>query len=334
MINSASMLASGTAGSYFSNIANESSNTATSTPQITKDMTPSQIRRQLQMQFASQSFGLNSGEQQQIGSYFSQINNIYGVDDSKLRKQEEAEFKELKSQLDDIYGLSGEPKKLTAEEQNKVDEIQEELDKLYDILPTKEPEGSDIKRAESLKWELKKLYYPEGKVLTAAEKKVESSIQSELKELFGINGPKTLTDEEQVTADELRKQIDEIQGTTPKELTAEEKEKADDILKKMEELAGKIVTHGLSNIEKNLYNNLDDRLDKLTKLSKERALTDKEQDELQKTTENINTLLDKAAKIQDQQDAQANQVYSQMNGFFSQMGMGSSGGGTLLSTLV
>ncbi len=332
MINSASMLTGGTAGSYFSNIANESA--TASTPKISKDMTPSQIRRQLQMQFASQSFGLTSDEQQQVGSYFSQINNIYGVDDSKLRKQEEAQFKELKAQLDDLYGLSGEPKKLTAEEQAKVDEIQEKLDKLYDILPTKEPEGSDRKRAESLKWELKKLYYPEGKVLTAAEKKVESSIQAELKQLFGINGPKTLTEEEQATADELRKQMNEIQGTTPKELTADEKEKANEIIKQMEELAGKIVTHGLSNIEKNLYHKLDDRLDKLTKLSKERSLTDKEQDELQKTSESLNTLLDKAAKIQDQQDAQAKQVYSQMNGFFSQMGMGYSGGGTLLSTLV
>ncbi|SME92005.1 hypothetical protein [Desulfovibrio gilichinskyi] len=332
MINSASMLTSGTAGSYFSNIANESAKT--STPQITKEMTPSQIRRQLQMQFASQSFGLTSDEQQQVGSYFSQINNIYGVDDSKLRKEEEAQFKALKTQLDDLYGLSGEPKKLTVEEQAKVDEIQSKLDKLYDILPTKEPTGSDLKRAESLKWELRKLYYPDGKVLTAAEKKVESSIQSELKELFGIHGPKTLTEEEQTTADELRKQMDEINGTTKKELTADEKEKADDIIKKMEELAGKIVTHGLSNIEKTLYNRFDERLDELTKLSKERSLTEKEQAELKKTNENINTLLDKAAKIQDQQDAQANQVYSQMNGFFSQMGMGYSGGGTLLSTRV
>lgn len=331
MINSASMLTGGTAGSYFSNISNNSSATASS-PRITKDMTPSQIRRQLQMQFSSQSFGLTSDEQQQVGSYFSQINNIYGVDDSKLRKEEEAKFKELKTELDDLYGLSGEPKKLTVEEQAKVDEIQKKLDNLYDILPTKEPEGSDRKRAESLKWELRKLYYPDGKVLTAAEKKVESSIQSELKELFGINGPKTLTKEEQATADGLRKQMDEIQGTTKKELTAEEKEKADGIIKQMEELAGKIVTHGLSNTEKTLYHRFDERLDQLTKLSKERTLTEKEQEELKKTTENINTLLDKAAKIQDQQDAQSKQVYSQMNGFFSQMGYG--GGGTLLSTSV
>ncbi|MBI9110385.1 hypothetical protein [Maridesulfovibrio ferrireducens] len=321
---------SGTAGSYFSNISNESSKNEL--PHISKDLSRGQIRRQLQMQFASQSFGLTSDEQQQVGSYFSQINNIYGVNDSAMRAGQEKKFGELKSQLDDLYGLSGEPKKLTDEEKTKLDDIQTKLDELYDILPTKDPQGADRNRAESLKWELRKLYYPEGKVLTSAEKKMETSIQAELKELFGIEGPKTLTSEEQVTADDLRKQMDEIRGTTKKELTDEEKIKADVIIKEMEEIAGKLVTHGLSNIEKTLYFRFDERADELNKLSKERPLTEKEQEELKKTNTNINTLLDKAAKIQEQQDAQAKQVHSQMNGFFSQMGY--KGGGSLLSTRV
>jgi hypothetical protein len=284
------------------------------------------------MQFASQGFGLTSDEQQQVGSYFSQINDIYGTTENKVRDEQEKRFQELKTELDDLYGLSDEPKQLTDEEQIEADEIQTKLDELYNILPTKDPEGADRNRAEALKWELRKLYYPEGKVLTAAEKKVESSIQTELKELFGIEGPKTLTSEEQVVADELRSELDKIMGTTKKELTDEEKVRADEIISEMEDIAGKLVTQGLSTVEKNLYKQFDDRLDKLTALSKERTLTADEQAELDETNKHINTLLDKAEKIQAQQDAQAKQVHSQMNGFFSQMGY--KGGGSLLSTQV
>ncbi len=320
----------GTAASYFDNKAKGSSESEKTN--ISKDLTAGQIRRQLQMQFASQSFGLTSDEQQQVGSYFSQLNNIYGTTDNSMRDDQEKRFKELKSELDDLYGLSGEPKKLTAEEIEKADEIQTKLDELYNILPTKEPEGADRNRAESLKWELRKLYYPEGKTLSVAEKKVESSIQVELKELFGIEGPKELSTEEQTIADGLRVQLDEIMGTTKKELNDVEKARADEIISEMEGLAGKIITHGLSTAEKNLYTQFDKRLNELTELSKERELTEKEQADLSETNKHIDTLLNKAAKIQQQQDTQAKQVHSQMGGFFSQMGY--QGGGSLLSTQV
>lgn len=158
-----------TAGSYFSTIANNTQRAKS--PNISANLSPTQIRRQLQMQFATMSFGLNSSEQQQVNGYFSQLNNIYGVNDSSVREDQEKKFKELKAELDKLYGLDGEPKELTAAEQKKVDEIQAQLDELYEIVPTKDPQGTDRQRAESLKWELKKLYYPEGKVLSAAEKK-------------------------------------------------------------------------------------------------------------------------------------------------------------------
>ncbi len=158
-----------TAGSYFNNISNNTQ--SAQKPNISNNMSPTQIRRQLQMQFASMSFGLTSDEQQQVGSYYSQINNIYGVDNKSVRDEQEKKFNTLKKELDELYGLDGDPKKLTTEEQDKVDELQEKLDKLYNILPTKDPQGTDRQRAESLKWELKKLYYPEGKILTAGEKK-------------------------------------------------------------------------------------------------------------------------------------------------------------------
>ncbi|CCO24733.1 hypothetical protein [Maridesulfovibrio hydrothermalis] len=321
---------SGTAGSYFKNIA-ESDYTA-KTPNISNKLSSHQIRRQLQMQFASMSFGLSSDEQQKVGSYFSQINNIYGVNDTSIRDEQEKRFKELKAELDELYGLDGEPKKLTVEEKKQVEEIQTKLDELYNIVPTKDPQGADRQRAESLKWELKKLYYPEGKILSAAEKKVEASIHGELKELFGIEGPKKLTKEEQAIADSLNKQMDEIMGTTKKQLTEEESKRADALIKEMEQVVGNLVTHGLSRAEKNIYFNLDDKADALKDLAKERTLTDEEQDELAKITQNINILLDKAAKIQEQQDHQAKQVHNQMGGFFSQLG--SLGGGTLLSTTI
>ncbi|WP_421901669.1 hypothetical protein [Maridesulfovibrio sp.] len=327
MFTSSVLSGSSTAGSYFSNIANNSQSART--PNISSNLTPSQIRRQLQMQFATMSFGLDSSEQQQVNGYFSQLNNIYGVNDSSIREEQEKKFKELKKELDELYGLDKEPKKLTSEEQKKVDEIQTKLDELYEIVPTKDPQGADRQRAESLKWELKKMYYPEGKVLSAAEKKKEASIQKELKELFGITGPKNLTKEEQAKADELRAQIDEIKGTTKKELNEEESKRAETILAEMERIAGSLVTHGLSNAEKTLYYKLDDQSDALKAKAKETGLSDEEQDKLAKITNNINTLLDKAAAIQEQQDKQASQVHGQLNGFFSQLGM--MGGGTLLS---
>ncbi|WP_419779967.1 hypothetical protein [Maridesulfovibrio sp.] len=319
-----------TAGSYFSNIANNTQNAKK--PNISSDMSATQIRRQLQMQFATMSFGLSSDEQQQVNGYFSQLNNIYGVNDSSVRDEQEKKFKELKAELDKLYGLDGDPKKLTSDEQKQVDELQTQLDELYEILPTKDPQGSDRQRAESLKWELKKMYYPEGKVLSAAEKKKEESIQKELKELFGITGPKTLTAEEQAKADDLNKQIDEIQGTTPKELNEEEKKRAEELLTEMEKIAGSLVTHGLSNAEKNLYYKLDDQADALKDKAKEGTLSEAEQDKLAEITKYINTLLDKAAAIQEQQDKQAGQIHGQLNGFFSQLGM--KGGGTLLSTTI
>ncbi|NDV23524.1 hypothetical protein [Desulfovibrio sp. JC022] len=327
MFTSSVLSGSSTAGSYFSNIANNSQ--SAKTPNISNNLSPTQIRRQLQMQFATMSFGLNAGEQQQVNGYFSQLNNIYGVNDSSIREEQEKKFKELKKELDELYGLNKEPKKLTAEEQKKVDDLQTKLDELYEIVPTKDPEGADRTRAESLKWELKKLYYPEGKILTAAEKRKEGSIQKELKEIFGITGPKNLSKEEQATADDLNKQIDEIRGTTKKELNEEEKKRADAILLEMEKIAGSLVTHGLSNAEKNLYYKLDEQSDALKAKAKESTLSDEEQDKLAKITEHINTLLDKAEKIQEQQDKQAGQVHGQLNGFFSQLGM--TGGGTLLS---
>lgn len=316
-----------TAGSYFNNISNNTQ--SAQKPNISNNMSPTQIRRQLQMQFASMSFGLTSDEQQQVGSYYSQINNIYGVDNKSVRDEQEKKFNTLKKELDELYGLDGDPKKLTTEEQEKVDELQEKLDKLYNILPTKDPQGTDRQRAESLKWELKKLYYPEGKILTAGEKKKEASIQTELKELFGIEGPKTLTEEEQAEADDLNNQIDKIRGTEKKELTAEETKRADAIIKEMEQIVGSLVTHGLSNVEKNLFYKMDEQAEELKEIAKERTLTDSEQDKLADLTKNINTLLDKAAKIQEQQDSQAKQVHNQIGGFFSQLG--SMGGGTLLS---
>lgn len=316
-----------TAGSYFSTIANNTQ--SAKTPNISANLSPTQIRRQLQMQFATMSFGLNSSEQQQVNGYFSQLNNIYGVNDSSVREEQEKKFKELKAELDKLYGLDGEPKKLTSEEQKKVDELQTQLDELYEIVPTKDPQGPDRQRAESLKWELKKLYYPEGKVLSAAEKKKEASIQKELKEIFGITGPKTLNKEEQAKADELNKQIDEIRGTTKKELNEEESKRANEILDEMEKIAGSLVTHGLSNAEKTLYYKLDDQADALRAKAKESGLSDDEQDKLVQITKNIDTLLDKAAAIQEQQDKQASQVHGQLNGFFSQLG--ALGGGTLLS---
>ncbi|OEU69009.1 MAG: hypothetical protein BA863_09470 [Desulfovibrio sp. S3730MH75] len=320
----------GTAASYFTTKANDSSESENTN--ISKDLTAGQIRRQLQMQFASQSFGLTSDEQQQVGSYFSQLNNIYGATDNSMRDDQEKRFKELKSELDGIYGLSDEPKQLTTEEKEKAEELQTKLDELYNILPTKDPEGTDRNRAESLKWELRKLYYPEGKTLTAAEQKVESSIQVELKELFGIEGPKELTSDEQTIADGLRMQLDEIMGTTKKELNDVEKARADEIISEMEGLAGKIITHGLSTAEKNLYTQFDNRFNELTELSKERELTENEQADLAETNKHIDTLLNKAAKIQQQQDTQAKQVHTQMGGFFSQMGY--QGGGSLISTQV
>jgi len=317
----------GTAGSYFSNIANNAKNAKT--PNISSSLSPTQIRRQLQMQFATMSFGLSSDEQQQVNGYYSQLNNIYGVNDSSVREEQEKKFKELKAELDKLYGLDGEAKKLTAEEQKKVDKLQTKLDELYEIVPTKEPKGADHKRAESLKWELKKMYYPEGKILSAAEKKKEASIHKELKELFGITGPKTLNKEEQAKADELNKQIDEIKGTTPKKLNEEEKKRAEKLLNEMEKIAGSLVTHGLSNVEKKLYYKLDEQADELKAKAKKGSLTEREQDRLARITKNINTLLDKAAAIQKKQDKQAGQIHGQLNGFFSQLGM--MGGGTLLS---
>ncbi|WP_319759495.1 hypothetical protein [Maridesulfovibrio sp.] len=330
MFTSSILSGSSTAGSYFSNIANNTQ--SAQKPNISKGLSPTQIRRQLQMQFASMSFGLSSDEQQQVNGYYSQLNNIYGVNDSSVREDQEKRFEELKKELDKLYGLDGDPKKLTAEEQKKVDDLQTQLDELYEIVPTKDPQGPDRQRAESLKWELKKMYYPEGKILTAAEKKKEASIQGELKELFGITGPKTLTEEEQVKADDLNRQIDEICGTAKKELTEEETKRADSIISEMEQIVGKLVTHGLSNAEKNLYYNLDEKADALKDKSKETPLTDEEQNELAKITKNINMLLEKAARIQEQQDQQASQVHGQLNGFFSQLGM--MGGGTLLSTTI
>ncbi|WP_319779755.1 hypothetical protein [Maridesulfovibrio sp.] len=330
MFTSSILSGSSTAGSYFSNIANNTQSART--PNISSSLSPNQIRRQLQMQFATMSFGLSSDEQQQVNGYFSQINNIYGVNDSSIREEQEKKFKELKKELDGLYGLDAEPKKLTSEEQKKVDDLQEQLDNLYEIVPTKDPQGADRQRAETLKWELKKMYYPEGKVLTAAEKKKEASIQKELKTLFGINGPKILDKDEQAKADELNKQIDEIRGTTKKELTETEKKRAEEILAEMEQIAGSLVTHGLSKAEKNLYYKLDEQAEALKAKAKESSLSDAEQDKLAKITKNINTLLDKAASIQEQQDQQAGQVHGQLNGFFSQLGM--MGGGTLLSTTI
>ncbi|NDV27321.1 hypothetical protein [Desulfovibrio sp. JC010] len=327
MYTSSVLSGSSTAGSYFSNIANNTQ--SAKTPNISSSLSPNQIRRQLQMQFATMSFGLSSDEQQQVNGYYSQLNNIYGVNDSSVLEDQEKRFKELKAELDKLYGLDGEAKKLTAEEKKQVDELQTKLDELYEIVPTKEPEGADLQRAESLKWELKKMYYPEGRVLSAAEKKKEASIQKELKELFGITGPKTLSKEEQAKADELNKQIDEIMGTTKKELTEEETKRADALITEMEKIAGSIVTHGLSSAEKNLYYKLDEQADALKDKAKTTTLTDSEQDDLAKITKNINALLDKAAAIQEQQDKQAGQVHGQLGGFFSQLGM--MGGGTLLS---
>ncbi len=316
-----------TAGSYFTNIANNS--TASQKANITKDMTSSQIRRQLQMQFASMSFGLTSDEQQQVNSYYSQLNGIYGVNDTSVREEQEKRLAQLKTELDELYGINGDPKELTQAEKDEVEKLQTELDELYNILPTKEPQGAELRRAESLKWELKKLYYPEGKVLTAAEKKKEESIQSELKELFGIEGPKVLNQEEQAKADELNKKMDEIMGTLKKDLTPEEEKKADALITEMEKIVGSLVTHGLSNTEKNLFYKLDEESQSLKDLAKERELSSDEQDRLAELNEHINVLLEKAAKIQDQQDMQAKQVHSQVGGFFSQLGM--MGGGTLLS---
>lgn len=319
------------AGNYFTNISN-SSTAADQKPTVTKNMTASQIRLQLQMQFSTISFGLTSDEQQQVGSYYSQLDSIYGVNDSSVREEEEKRLGELKSQLNDLYGISDEPKELTLEEKDEINSIQDELDELYGITPTKEPKGADLQRAESLKWELKKLYYPEGRVLTAAEKKKEASIQSELKDLFGINDPKQLNEEEQAKADALNDRIDEIMGTGKKELTEAEQKKADSILSEMEKIVGSLVTHGLSNTEKNLYYKMDNEAQALEQTAKERTLSDSEQDKLAELNDNINTLLQKAAQIQQQQDQQAQQVHGQIGGFFSQLGM--MGGGTLLSTSV
>lgn len=330
MFTSSILSGSSTAGSYFSNIANNTQ--SAKAPNISSNLTPTQIRRQLQMQFTSMSFGLNSSEQQQVNGYFSQLNNIYGVNDSSIREEQEKKFKELKTELDKLYGLDGEPKKLTDDEQKQVDELQTKLDELYEIVPTKDPEGADRQRAESLKWELKKLYYPEGKVLSAAERKKEASIQTELKEIFGITGPKELNKEEQIKADEWNAQINEIKGTAKKELNEEESKRAEEILAEMEKIAGSLVTHGLSNTEKNLYYKLDEQSDALKAKAKESTLSDNEQDKLAEITKNINTLLDKAAAIQKQQDQQAGQVHGQLNGFFSQLG--SLGGGSLLSTTI
>lgn len=331
MLTSPTLSGSNTAGSYFSNISN-SSQTVTQKPDVSGNLSPNQIRRQLQMQFASMSFGLTSDEQQQVGSYYSQLNNIYGVDDNSIRDDQEKRFAELKQELDHLYGLDGEAKILTQEEQEQVDQLQTKLDELYNILPTKDPQGPDRQRAESLEWELKKLYYPEGKVLTAAEKKKEASIQSELKDLFGIEGPKTLTKEEQEQADALNNQIDQIFGTAKKELNEEETKQADSIIAEMEKIAGSLATHGLSNAEKNLFYSLDEQADSLNNAAKERALTDSEQDDLSKINRNIDLLLNKAASIQEQQDMQAKQVHNQLGGFFSQLGM--MGGGSLLSTTI
>ena len=317
----------GTAGSYFDNISNGSA--PTKEPTINKNMSPNQIRRQLQMQFASQTFGLTSNEQGQVNSYFSKLDNIYGVKNNSTREEQEKKLAGLNEQLNKLYGLSGEDKKLTDEEKKEIGNIQTQLDELYGLLPTKKPQGAELKRAESLELELRKLHYPENKVLTAAEKRKESSIHKELKELFGIEGPKELTEEEQATADELMKKMHKINGTEKKELNEEEQTKADQLIKEMESVVGNMVTHGLSKAEKNIYTNLNDKSDQLKALSKTRELTDSEQNELSKVRNNIARLLAKASSIQEQQDKQASQVHSQMSGFFSQLA--SYGGGSIFS---
>ncbi|WP_051295011.1 hypothetical protein [Maridesulfovibrio bastinii] len=290
----------------------------------------SKIKKQIQMQFNVGSMLLNSDEQNQVNSYFGQIDQIYGVDKNENLKEEQiARYHELEAELNKMSGIPDEMKKLTQEEQSQVDDLQDQLDELYKLKPTKEPEGSDLQRAESLKWELKKLHYPEGRVLNAAEKRKEKSIEDEIKDIFGIEGPKELTAEEQEKADDLNKQIDKIYGYEHKELTEEDKKRANEILDEMEQIVGNLATEGLSSTEKNLFWKLNSRINELTETSKTRDLSDDELQELQETNGYIDTLLNKAKDIQDQQDQQASSVYSQMNGFFAQRGMDY--GGTLFS---
>lgn len=314
-------------------IGSDSSIQNRSTKKSPNSSTPiqaSQIKKQIQLQFNISDLLLNSDEQNQVNSYFSQIDSIFGVNDNEKLKQEQvARYHELEDQLNDLSGIPDKIKELTPEEQSQVDELQDQLDELYQLKATKEPEGADLQRAESLKWELKKLHYPEDHVLNAAEKRKEASIESEIKDIFGIEGPKTLTEEEQEKADDLNAQIDKIYGYEHKELTDEEKQKANDILNEMEQIVGNLATEGLSSTEKSLFWEFNDRINQLTSISSTRDLTDKEMQEYQKYNEHIDSLLAKAQQIQESQDQQASNVYSQMNGFFAQRGMAY--GGTLLS---
>eukprot|EP01022_Parablepharisma_sp_SALTPOND_P009149 TRINITY_DN138153_c0_g1_i1.p2 TRINITY_DN138153_c0_g1~~TRINITY_DN138153_c0_g1_i1.p2 ORF type:complete len:159 (-),score=4.61 TRINITY_DN138153_c0_g1_i1:512-955(-) len=61
----------------------------------------------------------------------------------------------------------------------------------------------------------------------------------------------------------------------------------------------------------------------------ERELNEKEKEELSEISGYIDQLLNKAEKIQSQQDSQAGTVYSQMGGFLAQRGINY--GGTLFS---
>ncbi len=289
----------------------------------------SEIRKQIQMQFGVGNMLLNSDEQNQVNSYFNQIDNIFGVNNEPMREEQVKRYRELEAELNEIRGIPNEPKELTLAEKEKVADLQDQLDELYGLKPTKEPEGADLRKAESLKWELKKLHYPEGRVLNAAEQRKEKSIRNELKDLFGIEGPKTLTEEEQEQADSLNKQIEELYGYEHKELTENEKARANQILDEMEQIVGNLATEGLSRQEKNLFWQFHNRSNELMETANERELNEKEKEELSEINGYIDQLLDKAEKIQSQQDSQAGTVYSQMGGFLAQRGINY--GGTLFS---
>lgn len=290
----------------------------------------SKIRKQIQIQFGVGNMLLNSDEQNQVNSYFGQIDNIYGVDNSKQLKEEQiAKYKKLKSELNKLSGIPDKVKTLTEEEKKQADELQDQLDELYKLKPTKEPEGNDLQRAQSLKLELRKLHYPEGRVLNAAETRKEKSLEAEIKKLFGIEGPKELTEEEQAKADDLNKKIDKLYGYEHKELTDTEKARANSIMKEMEQIVGNLATEGLSNDEKKLFWKFNNRSNELENIAKVRDLSEKETQEFVNINGYIDKLLDKAKTIQDQQDKQAGTVYSQMNGFFAQRGMNY--GGTMFS---
>ncbi len=176
------------------------------------------LYKQLDEIFGTPDFNLNEAEQKQVDALYEKVNAFFAPNENgewvELTEAQEKEVAALYDQIDDIYGIVNYDD-LSPEQQQQVDNIYAELDKLWadqiNILPV-EPIDEE---AQALYDRLDDIFGTYKQELTEEEQTQVDELNSQIEEMLSPdengNWPE-LTEEQHEVLNGLYKQIDKVYG--------------------------------------------------------------------------------------------------------------------------